>query len=108
MVRNLSFNKERFDLVYEAIMVGGQQVDRKNMQQTRVEASILDKLDGISVEGQNGRREVVPDTEISFSEQEYQLIKTYYEITPWKPIISRIAVDVHDWLSGVKQEVGAK
>lgn len=109
MIRTVEFNDQvYFATIRNAITFGGQVVERKSMTQVRLEASILDKLDTISTEDNELGRKLKKENEtdivkIQLEEQEYQLIKTYFDIARWDPNFSRKVVEIFDWFVGITQ-----
>lgn len=121
-IRKLVFNdtpeaREDFALLYQGFMTGGNAAPSKGMEITRREAKILDKLDAISEDfGGNGKCDTcgqpVPTQrvlrmgaqQIELEQPEYDLVKKYFEATPWTVRASRRVVSISDWLASIQPE----
>ena len=115
MIRTLDFNgpkaPKRFELLYTALLAGGDGKGERNAQTIRKEARLLDQLDAISelapvpVEA-NGHapRCLTTPASISVPQEDFDLLFQYAEKTPWTPRASREAVDLWDWLSAAERK----
>lgn len=123
-VRKLTFAdtdeaREDFALLYQGFVTGGSGGgERKTMETTRREAKLLDKLEEVSEEF--GGASSVCDTcgqrinvkrvtksgpqEIVIDQPEYEMLKKYFEATPWTVRISRRVVNISDWLASIQPE----
>jgi hypothetical protein len=116
-VRVLTFNNDlagdhdRFSLLYQGFVTGGNLIERKTMEVTRLEAKILDKFEAISTPTDLELIRQLSPTDskvqvLKFEEPEFALVRKYFEGTPWKTTTSRRAVDVFDWLVATPQSEG--
>lgn len=117
-VRTLTFDdstesRERFSLIYQGFVTGGNQPNAKTMEIMRREAAVLSKLESISEDtderqcdscGQlvRSKREVMPGShELQLSVPEWELLKQYFERTPWTVRMSSKVIDISDWLASL-------
>lgn len=102
---------EQFSLLYESIVLkqGGY-----NMQQGRIAAKILDKLEDVgivdndnSVKGQDGQIAIMIyksrslPIDVKLEDAEYDLVKQSLDAMPWSGRAVRKAVRVVDWFTAV-------
>lgn len=120
MTRTLTFNvathnQQRFRLLYEAILLGGQTPSRgSGIDVLRKEAAILDALDAVSdppatdaqtlVNGDRARQ-VRPGEILVLAQHELDLLKKRLEDGPWLPQVARQVVDVVDWCSAAPEHL---
>jgi hypothetical protein len=94
--------RERFTLLYQGFIAGGNSPAQKGMEVVRREARVLDKLDAVSEPSVNGLRALREGEHAVVLEQpEYELVKRYFENAPWAVHVSRQVVSVSDWLSAI-------
>jgi len=102
-------SREHFALIYQGFLSGGNGPGAKPMDVIRREATILDKMEAISYEEMDqesnqptGKRLLHPgEQRLSLSQPEYELLKRYFENTPWTTKVSRKVVEISDWLSAI-------
>lgn len=116
MTRVLTFTGDkaemRFQMLRTAILTGGDGKGERTRAILRKEARLLDALDAIS----DPPASDVPDhearvlnttggrgTTITLTQEDFDLLSTYVDKTPWTPRASRDAVDVQDWLSAAEK-----
>ena len=105
---------ERYELIYQGFVTGGNADPRKGMEVIRREAKILDKLESIGVMpdattpcetcGRDSGGLVTPKLKkgkqaVQLDQPEYDLMRKYLEATPWTVKMSRKIVDLVDWLA---------
>lgn len=94
--------RDRFPLIYQGFVVGGDSIKSKGMEVTRREARILDKLEAISDEDADLGRKLKPGPQrFELEQPEYELLLRYFEATPWSTRVSRKIVAVHDWMKAI-------
>lgn len=97
--------REMFALLYQGFLNGGNGPQPKGMEVIRREVRILDKLDAISSVGESGERKMNPGAqEVQLEQPEYELLKRYFENTPWTTAVARKVVNIADWLAAVPLE----
>jgi hypothetical protein len=103
MKRELSFDGERaeqrFQLLLAAVMAGGDGKGDRTPVVIRKEARLLDALESISHMNGLETRQLNPDSTLTVSQEDFELLQQYTEKTPWTPRVSRDVVDLWDWLS---------
>lgn len=118
MKRTITFdtgqNREAFPLLYQGLLNGGNGPSAKGIQTLRTEVRILDKLDAISepeyieVEG----AKVATDARLlkdgpqslTLEQPEFDLLKRYFENTPWTTRVARQVVNIVDWLATIPED----
>lgn len=107
-IRRLAFNdgnKESFQFIYQGFLIGGNGPQPKGMEVLRREVRILDKLEEISNEAPAGERQLKPgDQEVVLEQPEYEMLRRYFENTPWTTQVARKIVAISDWLSDIPAE----
>ena len=118
-VRKLEFDVEnpndqkRVSLLYFGFVMGGNTPQPKGMEVTRREARILDKFEDIILIDDAVPDTKAPDVQIAFrvktgsvalllEQPEFELLKRYFEQTPWTVKVSRSIVEISDWLSSIQ------
>jgi hypothetical protein len=101
MLRVVTFDndergKTRFQRLYQAMILAQIKEDR-TLEIMRREASILDKLEAISVMVK-GERVVEPDADLALTVQEHTLLASYILKVPWTTTASKSVVDAADFL----------
>lgn len=97
-------DKEAFGFIYQGFLNGGNGAQAKGMEVMRREATILDKLDEHSVEDETGARVLRGPAVVLLTQPEYELLKKYFENTPWTTKVSRRVVGISDWLAAIPLE----
>lgn len=108
-IRRLVFDESEsdrwmFPLLYSGFLNGGNSPNAKGMEVLRREARILDKLEAISVDEGPERVLKSGPQEVTLEQPEYELLKRYFENTPWTTAVSRKVVNISDWLSAIQLE----
>jgi hypothetical protein len=112
MTRVLDFTgpkgAKRFDLIRVALLSAGDGKGERTRDTIRKEARLLDALDTISRPHANAPDErvldiLLPTPTITVSQDDFVLLSTYVDKTPWVPRVARDAVDLQDWLSASVQ-----
>jgi hypothetical protein len=109
--RKLVFNgdeesKERFGLLFQGFLTGGNSSTQKGIIVLRQEARILDQLEDIS----NPTDQVLIRTlkpglwTVSFEQPDFELLMNYIEATPWMTVVSRKVINLVDWLRATPME----
>ncbi len=107
MKRVLSFDgvkaEKRFELLRTALLAGGDGKQPRNREIIRSEARLLNALDEVSIEAQDSvdkdKRVLKANAPVLLSQEDFALLSTYVDTTPWAPRVSREVVDLQDWLS---------
>lgn len=107
-MRRLEFGEtdgEKFNMIYQGFLLGGNGPSSKGIDVFRREVKVLDKLDAISTEKEDGSRVLNEGPQSILLEQpEYDLLKKYFENTPWTTKVSRQVVNISDWLASIPVE----
>jgi hypothetical protein len=117
MKRILTFNGDgrspkRFQLLWTALNAGGSSEDAKARTPAviRKEARLQDALESISepVVQQDpnapDRALTAEGGTLTLAQEDFELLQTYTEKTPWMPRVSRDVVDLWDFLSACPKE----
>ena len=108
--RKLTFESDQdrsyFPMLYAGFMNGGNSPSPKGMEVTRREVRILDKLDDISHDVPETGERVLNEgpQQILLDQPEYELLKRYFENTPWTTKVARQVVNISDWLANIQPE----
>lgn len=113
-------DRETFSLLYQGFVTGGNMPQQsKGMEVTRREARVLDKLEAVSDETGGEacvscgtriaiKREPKAGTQtIALEQPEFDLLKKYFEATPWTVRMSQRVVNISDWLASIPLEEGS-
>jgi hypothetical protein len=115
MKRVITFDAPaEFDLLYQGFLFGGSQQQTKTMVSLRSEARVLDKLDAISEPSidEQGKIDKYPtgdpvrkyaSGELLLTNDEYELIKKYFESVPWATKVSREVVKLFDKINDAEE-----
>lgn len=113
-IRRLAFEKNddgrKFAaLLYQGFTVGGNVMnrDRKGPEITRKEAGILRKFRKIGAVTEDGTSFELRDeaeTTLLLTVPEFEMLKNYFEATPWATRLSIDIEDIMDWLSTAPTE----
>lgn len=115
-VRRLKFDddaegRERYKLLYQGFLNGGNSAQSKGMDVLRREAEILDKFQNAGTlpptdgEPNEMERELNPSgAAFDVDNAEYELLKRYFEKTPWVTRLAIKVVNIADWLSAIPLE----
>lgn len=106
-LRNLVFTeaeREFFPLIYQGFLHGGNGPQAKGMEVLRREVRILDKLEAISEDRDGDRILTTVPAVVLLEQPEYELLRRYFENTPWTTAVSRKIVNIADWLSAIPLE----
>jgi hypothetical protein len=110
MTRILTFDgdrgSQRFTLLRTALLNGGDGKGDRTVALIRKEARLLDLLDGISEPtGTQDDRVLLNHgpQRLEVAQDDFELLQTYAEKTPWTPRVARQAVDLFDWLSATER-----
>jgi len=115
---NTAEDREKFSLLYQGFLTGGNMAQSKGMEITRREARVLDKLDSISEDSggekcatcgtatMNKREMIAADHTLELEPPDFDLLKKYFEATPWTVRVAKRVVDISDWLGSIPLEGG--
>jgi hypothetical protein len=97
--------REMFPMLYAGFMNGGNGPQAKGMEVTRREVRILDKLDAVSEDNEVGDRVLKSGShDVVLEQPEFELLKRYFENTPWTTKVARQVVNISDWLAAIQLE----
>lgn len=106
---------KRFELIRLSLLQAGDSKGERTREIIRKEARLLDALDSISIlaptDADREFRVLVSDVNpepILISQEDFELLSSYVDKTPWIPRASRDAVDLYDWLSSAEKVEEAK
>lgn len=106
-------HRERFDLLYQGFLTGGNGPGAKGIEDRRREASILKKMESVSYEIEGSKCEscgnVTPskrilnegEQRIELTVPEHEILRKYVEATPWTVRMSGKVCDIIDWLASL-------
>lgn len=112
MTRTLSFDgprgAKRFELLWLALMNGGDGKGERNPVTIRKEARLQTLLDTIS-ESVNGsepptRALAKEGASVAVPQEDFDLLQSYSEKCGWTPRVAREVVDLWDWLSAAPRK----
>lgn len=114
---NSEQDRTRVSMLYHGFLTGGNQPQPKTIEVIRRESAMLDKFEDVitvteTFEPSTGNREVkiffkpTPDdrpttVSIVLNQPEFELLKKYFEQTPWTVRVSREVIDISDWLASL-------
>lgn len=115
-VRRLVFadddeGRDRYMLLYQGFLNGGNNTQTKGMEVVRREAKMLERFqnagllppDDLSSNEMN--RALIPGgATVELDGAEYDLLKKYFEGTPWVTRLAIKVVNVSDWLNSLPLE----
>lgn len=118
MVRKLKFEdtpegRQRFYMLYQGFITGGNNAGQKTMNTVRNESRILEKFEKISiVETKNDEQQtptgfrtmLAGPQEVDLEQPEYELLKKYFESAPWTVSAATKVVNIFDWYSSIQLE----
>lgn len=114
-VRTLQFNdtpedREKFELIYQGFVTGGNGTGSKGIEERRREVTILRKMEAISSEVEESKCESCGNVQrpkrvlndgpqsLELTVPEFEITKKYFEATPWTMRVSGKIVDISDWM----------
>jgi len=97
---------KRFEMLYNAVLIGGNGQRTGGIEILRREARLLDQLDAISVLASPPReffnkqpaRDVTVPGSLALEPADYDLLRQRLGEAPWLPQSARDVVDAMDWL----------
>ena len=109
MVRVLKFkndekDRDRFIMLYQGFLAGGNSPGAKPLDVRRTEGKVLDKFEAAGkIEGDavSFNKE---EAELTLEQPEYELLKKYFEATPWVTAFSRKVLSISDWMASITPE----
>ena len=107
--------RERYTLLWQGFLTGGNSAQTKGIEVVRREAKILDKFAAHGtippdvVSAADGSDELARsmnpgDQTIDLEQPEYEMLKRYFESTPWVTRMSVRVRNVSDWLNSIQLE----
>jgi hypothetical protein len=117
MTRVLDFTgtkgAKRFELLHLALLSAGDGKGERTRETLRKEARLLDALDTVSRPMKDApdpaarQLDILLETPtVTLAQDDFDLLSTYVDKTPWVPRAARDACDVFDWLSAAAKVDG--
>ena len=110
---------KRFAMLRVSLLSGGDGKGERSREILRKEARLLDALDTVSAPVTGERRRRVDDQgdpearelkqfvdgelRVTIAQNDFDLLSSYVDKTPWVPRAARSAVDLQDWLSAAEK-----